>query len=191
MKLNYKGKFNGDYDKLPSDELEKHPDAVPFKEETNVDIFMGIMTVVSILLMFGLFAIFHFLAGIQNINLFVVCIWSFFIVIPHELLHAVCYTGEVYMYRASAGAFVACSEPLSKVRYIFMCMLPNIILGFIPYIIFLLYPSSTILGNLGAIGIAIGVGDYYNVFNTLTQVPRGGMCFMHKQCTYWYMPEAK
>lgn len=70
-------------------------------------------------------------------------------------------------------------------------MLPNIILGFIPYIVFLLYPSFTILGNLGAIGIAIGVGDYYNVFNTFTQVPRGGMCFMHKQCTYWYMPETK
>ena len=37
--------------------------------------------------------------------------------------------------------------------------------------------------------ISMGVGDYYNVFNALTQMPKGARCFLERQSSYWYMPE--
>ena len=107
---------------------------------------------------------------------------------PHEFLHAICFRGDVDMYIASGGAFVCGTENMSKWRFIFMSMLPNVIFGFIPFIIFLIFPNLTILGSLGAIAISMGAGDYYNVFNALTQMPCSARCFMEKQNSYWYMP---
>ena len=92
------------------------------------------------------------------------------------------------MYLVDGGAFVCGTETKSKFWFIFMSLLPNIIFGFIPFVIFLLYPNMTILGTLGVVCISMGVGDYYNVFNALTQMPKGARCFMEKQNSYWYMP---
>ena len=36
MRLHYKGKFDGNVNKLPSGELEKHEDAIKFKEIDDV-----------------------------------------------------------------------------------------------------------------------------------------------------------
>ena len=47
------------------------------------------------------------------------------------------------------------------------------------------------LGSLGAFSIAAGAGDYYNVFNALTQMPKGARTYMHGMHSYWYMPEQK
>lgn len=93
------------------------------------------------------------------------------------------------MYIAGGGTFVYGTENMSKFRFIFMSMLPNIIFGFIPFIIFLVFPKLNVLGTLGFIAIPMGIGDYYNMFNALTQMPRGSRCFLKKQHSYWYIPE--
>ena len=41
---------------------------------------------------------------------------------------------------------------------------------------------------LGAINIGAGGGDYLNIFHALTQMPRGALCFMSKNRSYWYLP---
>ena len=119
------------------------------------------------------------------IGLILACLTLF----PHELLHAICFKDNVEMYLANGGAFVCGTETMSKARFVFMSMLPNVVFGFIPFSIFLFFPHLTILGTLGFVAIAMGVGDYYNVFNALTQMPKGARCFMEKQNSYWYMPE--
>ena len=188
MRLHYKGKFDGNEENLPKGELEKHENAVKFKEIDNIKKLMLIMNIVALIVLLILW-----IAYIWRIGKFVRFDWigvifSLLTLFPHEFLHAICFKEDVDMYLIDGGAFVCGTETMSKFRFIFMSLLPNIIFGFIPFIIFLIFPNLTILGTLGVIAISMGVGDYYNVFNALTQMPKGARCFMEKQNSYWYMP---
>lgn len=189
MKLHYKGKFDGNSDLLPSGQLEKHSNAVKFKEIDDIKKLLIIMNIVAGVITVILGAIFVSRAGdfgrISWIGMLLACCTLF----PHEFLHAICFKEDVYMYIADGGAFVCGTETMSKARFVFMSMLPNIVFGIIPFIIFLIFPNLNILGTLGFIAIPMGTGDYYNVFNALTQMPRGARCFLEKQNSYWYMPE--
>ena len=193
MKLHYKGKFDGNYDLLPTGELEKHKNAVKFKEFDDMNRFMIIMNILSGIVMVLLGVIFVLRVGsVSKINflqswigMLLACVSIY----PHEFLHAICFKGDVNMYLTLGGAFVCGTENMSKSRFIFLGMLPNIVFGFIPFTIFLFFPQLNILGVLGLMAIAMGVGDYYNVFNALTQMPKGARCFIEKQNSYWYMPE--
>ena len=187
MRLHFKGKFDGNVDKLPNGELEKHENAVKFKEIDNIKKLMIIMNIVAGVVMIVFWVIYSWRAEIWELN-WIGVILALLTLFPHEFLHAVCFKEDVDMYLADGGAFVCGTETMSKFRFIFMSLLPNIIFGFIPFIIFLIYPKMIILGTLGVIGISMGAGDYYNVFNALTQMPKGARCFMEKQNTYWYMP---
>ena len=68
-------------------------------------------------------------------------------------------------------------------------LLPSIVLGFIPFIIFWIKPELTVLATLGTLVIASASGDFYNVRNALRQVPNGARIYQHKYNTFWYMPE--
>ena len=87
--------------------------------------------------------------------------------------------------------FIVGPERMSKGRFIFKCMLPSIVFGFIPLIIFMINPELRLFGTLGTLGIASAAGDFYNVYNTICQVPAGGWVYAHKYNTYWYIPEKK
>lgn len=187
MKLHFKGKFDGNIENLPKGELEKHPNAVKFKEIDEIKKLMIIMNIVAGVVMLGLWVIYSWRAEIWELN-WIGVILALLTLFPHEFLHAICFKEDVDMYLADGGAFVCGTETMSKFRFIFMSLLPNIIFGFIPFIIFLIHPNLTILGALGVMAISMGVGDYYNVFNSLTQMPKGARCFMEKQNSYWYMP---
>jgi hypothetical protein len=193
MKLHYKGKFDGNVDTLPSGELEKHTNAVKFKEFNDMNKFMIIMNIVSGVVMILLAIIFVLRAGgfdkISFIQTYIGILLACISIYPHEFLHAICFKGDVDMYIVGGGAFVCGTETMSKFHFVFLSMLPNIVFGFIPFTIFLFFPQLNILGVLGLMAIAMGVGDYYNVFNALTQMPKGARCFMEKQNSYWYMPE--
>ena len=189
MKLHYKGKFNGNEETLPSGELEKHKNAIKFKEISDIKKLMIIGNVASAIMLVILGIIFVARAGGFEKFSFIGTILACALIFPHELLHAICFKGDVYMYITGGGAFVYGTENMSKMRFIFMSLLPNIIFGFIPFILFLIFPSLTILGTLGTMAISMGVGDYYNVYNALTQMPRGARCFLEKQNSYWYMQE--
>ena len=63
--------------------------------------------------------------------------------------------------------FVTGPETMSKTRFLVKCLLPSVILGFIPYIIFLIYPKYHMLGILGALGIASAAGDFYHAGTAL------------------------
>ena len=54
------------------------------------------------------------------------------------------------------------------------------------------FPSNTkylMFALWGVIAIAMGAGDYYNVFNALTQMPKGARTYLYQMNSYWYMPE--
>ena len=191
MKLHFAGKYDMNPDSLPHDEHE--PNAVAYKEPGDMKKLSVIMNGLAIILLIPLFVLLVLRCGkntFTDMNGFA-AVASMICLIPHEFLHAICFKNDVYIYTnlKQGMLFVVGTERMSKSRFIFMSLLPNIIFGFIPFALTMLFPSLTALGVFGAISIASGAGDYYNVFNTLTQVPRGAKVYLHKMNSFWYMPQ--
>lgn len=190
MKFHYAGKFDGNIENLPK--REHHPGAVPFKEPKSVKTMSLIANLGSLVIMIFLaipYIIFLKSYLIENaIWLSVGAVCSMLTLFPHELLHAVCFKEDVYMYVAlSKGMmFVVGNEDMSKGRFIFMSLLPNIVFGIIPYIIGLVFPNLVVLGFMGLICTGMGMGDYFNVFNAVTQMPKGAKTYLCGFNSYWY-----
>ena len=83
-------------------------------------------------------------------------------------------------------AFVHGTESMSKQRFVFMSLLPNIVFGLIPFVLFLFNHNWPVLGVAGAFCISMGFGDYINVFNALTQMPKGSKTYLYDFHSYWY-----
>lgn len=184
----YKGKFNGDESSLPTRE---HPEgAVPFKEAENMKKLSLVMNIAAIILTVFFLAIAKLRADRFSIDL-LGAVLSLVFMVPHEFLHAICFRGTVYMYQnlAQGMLFVLSTEEISKARFVFMSLLPNIVFGVIPFVAFMINPNLTVLGTLGAISIPMGAGDYYNVFNAVTQMPKGALTYLSGMHSYWYLPE--
>lgn len=188
MKFHYSGKYNDD----PSS-LQGHPHEdgyVKFKEAKDIKTLSLIANGLAIGILIIALIIMYRRGGRDSYSLWG-AVLSVLILVPHEYLHAICFKGDVYMYtNLSKGLlFVVGPETFSKARFIFMSLLPNIVFGLIPFVLFLINPSLRILGTFGAISLASGAGDYYNVFNALTQMPKGARTYMNGTNSYWYMPK--
>lgn len=193
MIFHYAGKFDGNESSLPQRE---HPaNSVPFKEPKNMKklaIIGNIGAIVVILIL----AIPYIILGkeyikLDDTGLLVGSICSLLTMIPHEFLHAVCFKEDVYMYtNLNKGMlFVVGTEAMSKMRFIVMSLLPNIVFGLIPYLVFLIRPQLIGVGMLGAICVGMGFGDYINVYNALTQMPKGAKTYLCGMHSFWYMPK--
>lgn len=191
MKLIYEGKYNGNPETLPA--REHMPNAVKFKEAESSKQMGIIANVIGIVIIVVLSIIFFLHSG-GNINFWgfeIGLIASVFIIFPHEMLHAICFKQDVHLYTdlRHGIVFVIGTETMSKGRFVFMSLLPNIVFGFLTYIIFLFCPQLTFFGAFGAMTIGMGAGDYYNVFNALTQMPKGARTYLNQLNSYWYIPE--
>ena len=191
MKLHYMGKYNLDPHSLPHGEHQES--AVKFKEATDSRRLSMIATVISVIifLVLGIAALLrsttvfkeHFLQAL-------LALWvSILTLFPHELLHAICFKGDVYLYTnwSQGMLFVVGPETMSKARFVFMSLLPNIVLGIIPYVVGMAIPNAFLL-TFGVMTTSMGAGDYYNVFNALTQMPKGARTYLYEFNSYWYIP---
>ncbi len=190
MKFHYMGKYNGDEQSLPKRE---HPvGAVAFKEAEDMNKLALMANIGGFSLMcllafpFGYFGAPYLKGKIMQVLLGVIS--SSLIFIVHEFIHALCYQEDVYCYtNFNQGlAFVCGTEDFSKSRFVFMCLLPNIILGWIPYLLFLIHPAYIFLGSFGLICTGMGFGDYINAFNAITQMPKGAKTYLSGMHSYWY-----
>ena len=190
MKLHYMGKYDLNPESIPA--KPHKPNYVRFKEPEDSKKLSAVATAIVIPILVVL-CIPIFLTRDQNlhINILIAMLLSFLVLFPHELLHAICFKEDVYLFTnfKQGMLFVVGPEDMSKSRFIFMSLLPNIILGVIPYLIFLFSPNLLVLGIFGAINISSGAGDYINVFNALTQMPKGSRTYLHHFNSCWYIPE--
>lgn len=188
MKLIYKGKYNGDESSLPS--AEPVEGAVRFKEAEDMKQFSVLINVVALVITVLGMVLFFWRGGLRNFNF-----WGYVLfmvtLFPHELLHGVCFKENVYLYTnlKQGMLFVTGPEHLSKARFIFMSLLPNLLFGLLPFVIYLIDPSHNALGTWGVLALGAGAGDYYNVFNALTQVPKGGKIYNVGFHSWWYKEE--
>ncbi|MDR0991932.1 MAG: DUF3267 domain-containing protein [Ruminococcus sp.] len=192
MKMTFRGDFNGDPETLPNAPHE--PGAIKFKEVDDPKKLGVFLNVLAVLIVIPLY-IFYRSYGDPNPEWWetlVGVVAALALMVPHEFLHALCLPGETFMYTWKAGGmfFVFSPERISKARFIFMSLLPNLCFGIIPFIIFL-FTHQIWLGTISIIGIAAGAGDYYNVFNCITQVPNGHKVYNYGINTYRYDPKAE
>ena len=187
VKFHFAGRYNDDPESLITHPHE--PGNVPFKEAPDMKKLSLIVNALALVI--GVITIMtYMIVGRKPLEIWG---WVLFLVtlIPHEFLHALCFKDDVYMYEnlKRGMLFVVGPGTFTKGEFVFMSMLPNLVFGFIPFLIFLIDPSHTILGTLGAIAISASAGDYYNVFNAVTQMPKGARTYLHGTSSYWYMPE--
>ncbi len=189
MKFKNAGKYNGDPASLPQKEVTG---AVQFKEFDDLKKFGIFMNVVAMFILIALLFLGWLRSGQEEVPVHIVGVFlSMCSMIPHEFLHACCFREEVLMYSnlKQGMMFVIGTEDMSRTRFIVMSLMPNLVFGFIPYLIYMIFPEQLVLGTLGAMCICMGAGDYFNIFNCLKQVPKGGKVYMSGIHTFWYMPE--
>lgn len=193
MKLHYRGKYNLDPTTLPT--CKHQPNAVKFKEVDSTkelaDIANGIAIALMILLAIPVYLKYKGLLFDYFDEMMVGAMLPLLTMFPHELIHALCFKEDVYLYTnfKQGLLFVVGCETMSKHRFIFMSLLPNIVFGFLPYMISFLGIQYLTLAVLGVIAIGMGAGDYYNVFNALIQMPKGARTYLYQMNSYWYIPE--
>ena len=191
LKLIWKGKFNGVED-LPIGELPEN--AVRFEEPESAEELAketrrflipvriktnGFFGVSDVLKIFGIILI-------------------PFSILPHEYLHAIFFPkdAEVEMWYSIKQrlALVTSNTAITKKRFIFLSIFPNIVFGFLPLIIWIFIPSdmsfiSGILFTFGFISLTIGSGDFMNIYNTIKQVPKDAMVQISGLNSYWFFKE--
>lgn len=192
MRLHYKGA----YDLNPESILHKEhiPGAVKFKEAEDTKELSKTATVISIIVMviMGIFATMRMGRFIfdGSLQMWLGILFPFAILFPHEILHAICFKEDVYLYTnwKQGMLFVVGSETMSKGRFILMSMLPNVVFGILPYIVGMIYPQFVFGLVFGILSAGMGAGDYYNVYNAVTQMPKGARTYLYQFHSYWYMP---
>lgn len=187
MKLHYKGKYDGKEDSLPCGEHK--PGAVKFKEPENDKKLSIVANGIALGLYIILIPIFEMRGNFESFPM-VGFLLAFLTMFPHEILHGLCFREDVYLYTnlKRGMLFILGPEDMSKLRFVLMSLCPNLIFGFLPFALFLVNPQLRVLGAMGAIAIPMGAGDYLNVYNALTQMPRGARTYLHGFHSYWYMP---
>lgn len=192
MKLHYKGKYDLNPESLPHG--EHMPGAVPFKEAKDSRQLSIIANAASVVIMVLLAVPAWFRSReyllTSPFQMMFGAIASMLILFPHEILHALCFKEDVYLYTnwKQGLLFVVGPETMSKGRFIFMSLFPNLVFGFIPYLLGMLLPDLVFAVVLGILATGMGAGDYYNVFNAATQMPKGSRTYLYQFSSYWYMP---
>lgn len=191
MKLHYQGKYDLNPESLPHG--EHVPNAVPFREaqDTKTLALGANIAAIAIMAVLAVPACLRWNGDIHPVQSMLGCILPMLTLFPHELLHAVCFRGDVYLYTnwSQGMLFVEGPETMSKGRFIFMSLLPNLVFGILPYLAGLAFPQFQLLTVFGAISAGMGAGDYYNVFNAATQMPRGARTYLYGFHSFWYLPE--
>ena len=179
--------------------------AVQFKEGNSVKdiIQLGFKLTAPLLIIMIAFALWRFF-HLDNdlafsfktvVLLIIATISTYLLTYVHEFIHALFYPRkarkEVWK-MLDQGAFFTYSEaPTSKCRFIVLCLAPAFILGFIPYILWMLFADSWPM-DLGLMILVIslamtfgGAGDFVNVYNAWQQVPKNALVFNFGLHSYW------
>ena len=113
--------------------------------------------------------------------------------IVHEFLHAICFPKEgiAEVFWSLAGISLIPCSPISKGRYIIILIVPAIIIGLIPLLIWTFVPFNNITlssilftlscGNLGGTCI-----DLYNLYQVIKVLPKNSYMITSESNCYYF-----
>lgn len=198
MKLVWKGKYK---DKSQLDKGELPKGAVRFKEPDSplklnliaslfiIPVIIFVSTIIILKKRMGL------LVNTPDVFNLLGVFLAFLMIIPHEIIHAILFPkdAEVHFWYSlkHVMAFVHSVYPMSKKRFIWMSLLPSIIFGLVPLVIWFFIPESNNISDLvisfATFSLLLGVGDYLNVFNAIIQMPKAAVTQISGFHSYWYI----
>ena len=205
INLKYKGIYKNE-NQLLNGVLNK--DAIMFEEPNNITgLFLRGFLLTSQL--FALLIIMSYIK-IQSANLFsyyfikenistIIIISSLISILTlfiHEILHALTFPfksqKELWIKPNEMAAFIYCNAPVKKSKFIWICLCPNVILGAFPYMLWLIgvfdfnETLSLYILILSFLNLLSGIGDYYNVYLTIKQVPNNSYIQNYGFHSYWF-----
>ncbi|MDE7295174.1 MAG: DUF3267 domain-containing protein [Oscillospiraceae bacterium] len=198
LNIAYKGKLKSENQLIGDDKLPQK--AVQFNEGENIeDLFnFGFVIELPIIIPIMLITIFRLenIEGHINLNLRLIFIIAVAFLLNYLLnfIHSILFPikSEKTIWNATKGAyFIYCNAKISKSRFIVISLAPMIILGIIPFIIWVFtankmeFTISLAYVILTWIMIISAMGDLANVYNTIKQVPRNAKVFNYGLQSYW------
>lgn len=108
-----------------------------------------------------------------------------------KLLHAICFPAgsTVFMFYTLHGLGMTCASPVTRNRFIWINLLPSIILGLLPLVLFMAVPctyafASTVLCVFGMLHLGSSYADYLNVLHLL-KLPERAVIQLSGAKIYW------
>lgn len=192
MKIKFAGIMKS-MDDLPERQL---PDSAERLKEPKSIIILNLITLIAA------FPIAHIILEIAGIRMDYetavkpMLLWgvaaALICILPHEIIHGIAMGGEdipVYFSPKNLIAFVLLDKAMSKGRFIFVLLAPSLVLGWLPFIIALIFPhlpASGFLAAMGCAGVLVGLGDMIKLTVTAVQVPKNGTVQGSGGYIYWY-----
>ena len=201
MKVVFAGKYENE-DQLPVGELPEN--AVRFREPESMNSVVAVGMLKSMpfwLVAAGMIALSVFIHKgffeLKYSQFLIGVLLSLACSIPHELLHGICFGKEaeveIYYSLKLGMLFVVSTYPISKWRFIWMSLCPNLIFGWIPLILYTFIPIIPVISPIlfwqGILSITMGCVDYMNVIHAFRQMPKGSMQQLSGLHSYWFMPK--
>lgn len=179
---------------VPLEEANEMEDVLVQAIRQSVPLFILVMALSAVRLMKGLDWSRDFSVWSLGIAFIIWFVAYMVLILAHEWIHALFFprraVKDVWIYQFQA-AMVYCNTPVKRTRFIVMSLAPVTILGFLPFIGWLLGAAavspvvSIFWMSMCWSMIFGGVGDFYNVRNVIQQVPRGAYVFNYGLHTYW------
>ncbi len=187
MKIRYMGSFDGKVQHLPP--AEPVAEAARVQEPGKPRDLVRKSNIGAAILFCVLLMLVVLRGGLGALHIGGVIVAAL-VILPRELLRAVCYRDECWFYMnfQESMPFVTGGEHQSKLRFLLTTLLPDVIFGLIPLLLFLIWPNLSLLGTMGLLCLPMGCGDYLLAWLVLRQVPRGAMLYRQFFHTYWYIP---
>lgn len=199
MNIVWKGRFRH-IEQLPEGNLPDN--AVKFNEPETF-LTLNLMASIFVIPVFCIAGISYYVKtfmgltvdfwGMFNIMGFVM---SVIMLIPHEYIHAIAFPkqAEVQVWYSIKNMmmFTYSTYPTSKLRFIISSLLPSFIFGFIPLAIWMFIPNgstefSKTLFSFAFFSLVLCIGDFLNVLNAATQMPKDSVTQLSRMHSYWYM----
>lgn len=197
--IKFKGIYKNEEQLIKNSKLPKN--AIQFEEENSESEAFKKGLIFAIPIIIIMIAVFIIISKLRNVefkySIIHLIITSFIPILAlyiHEIIHALTfpfkYEKEIYSNPKQMSLFVYCDKTVSKVRFIMICLMPTIILAFLPYIISLIITKINIYLSIDLLIISVvmtlsAVGDFTNVYNTLRQVPKKVLIFNYGYHSFW------
>ena len=193
MKLKWKGKLN-ENNMFPENYVPKN--SIQFlNSKSKVKPYLGVLPILILVIVSVYFKRTYVMDFNLNLKgMLIGLIVSMVFLVVHELLHAMCFPREctAEIFYSPAGLSIIPCVPISKIRYAIILVVPAVILGLLPLIIWTFIPfTNTTLSSIlfiASIGSLGGTSnDLFNFYQVIKVMPKNSFMITSKTNCYYFL----